>query len=145
MTNRKYLYVIFAIVILMIVLLTLLVPRLNQQAPVYNAKIVGFTDDGPYPLAGVTMITTFNITVKNFGDNPLSGLNITMERSVNGTINNSYGFDYQNTNFTLRPNETLSIIIYYTYNLPAVYVPNQTEQFSAKLLMGSKLLDERNF
>jgi hypothetical protein len=140
---RKRLYITLATVLIIIITLVFIVPRMNQQTPAYKAKIIGFTAYGPYPIVGVTMIVTFNITVENAGANSIPGLNVTLVRSINGTIDNAAAFDYRNQNFTLRPNETLSILVYYTYNLPQVNTPTPNEQFLAKLHIGNTVLDEK--
>jgi hypothetical protein len=141
--TRKRLYITVAAVLIIIITFVLVVPHLKQPTPVYKAKIIGFIADGPYPIAGVTMIVTFNISVENVGANLIPGLNITLVRSINGTVDNSAAFDYRNQNFTLSANQTLSELVYYTYNLPQVNVPVPHEEFLAKLYMGDTVLDER--
>jgi hypothetical protein len=132
---------IFAVILALIILLVAFFPKNTPKPITYEAKISGFTSEGPYPIVGVTMVDVFNVTVQNTGKTEINNMNLTVERLINQTITTVGSFDYQYENFTLKPGEALSVRVDFLLGLDEMMSPNQS--FLAILRTNGIILDER--
>lgn len=141
--DRKRLIAISAILAIIILVLVLLFSHENVQPPFYKAEITAFTADTSFqPIVGVTLVMSFNVTVKNIGKNDINSANVTVQRITNGT-DTLTGWVYLDNNIVdLKPNETKLIR---TTLLTSVDNYNEVanSNFIATINLNDTILDER--
>ncbi len=144
--SKKTLAIIAFIVIGSLVFAGLLLPniRIWQPKPTENpqAKIISFTNEGQ-GTTGMSFQLIFNVTVENTDKIEIDNTNLTIEKTVNGSINQAGVIYLDNPSpFTLKPKQIVSFRIDITIGFNDYLAQNTN--FQACLSVNGTLLDKLN-
>ena len=144
--KQRYVLLIVSLIIVILVIALFAFYWNTSQFPkeTVEAKITDFSADlGWYPIAGVTMIVFFNVTIQNVGNQNISGVQVTVQRLNADNISLVSG-NYTMANVgEVNSGETHLVKLDYLFGLDRYNEYAHSNYIAVLSINGSTVLDEK--